>query len=218
MKHIIAALIVILSALLLLFAIRFFFGVGIASPSYAADKKPVLYLYPKEETDVHVRLDYKGQLTCTYPAYEDGWSVTAAPDGTLTDENGNEYYCLFWEGISDTVYDLSAGYCIAGCETAAFLEDILPKLGLNAKEVNEFIIYWLPEMQDNAYNLISFQGKTYTDVAALDITPTPDTVIRVFMAWKALDAAVEIPEPVLPAAPARDGFTAVEWGGTEIVE
>ena len=47
------------------------------------DAKPVLYLYPEKETEVNVRLDYDGELTCTYPAYgEEGWTVTAAPDGT----------------------------------------------------------------------------------------------------------------------------------------
>ena len=52
------------------------------------DAKPVIYLYPEQETTVSVSLDYAGTLTATYPAYEDGWTVTAEPDGTLYDENG----------------------------------------------------------------------------------------------------------------------------------
>ena len=62
------------------------------------DAKPVIYLYPEQETTVSVSLDYTGTLTATYPAYEDGWRVTAEPDGTLYDENGDEYSYLFWEG------------------------------------------------------------------------------------------------------------------------
>ena len=58
--------------------------------------KPVIYLYPEEETRVTVKLDYNGQLTCTYPAYEKGWTVTASPDGTLTDEAGKQYNYLYW--------------------------------------------------------------------------------------------------------------------------
>ncbi len=179
-------------------------------------EKPILYLYPEEETDIDVTLRLDGALTCTYPAYNDGWHVTATPDGTLTDAHGQEYYALYWEGSMQTKFDLSSGYCIPGHETAAFLAEILPKLGLNAKEANEFIIYWLPEMQNHAYNLISFQRDAYTDAAVLDITPDPDTVIRVFMAWKQLDAAVEITEPVLSEPPMRTGFTAVEWGGAKL--
>ena len=37
----------------------------------ACDAKPVAYLYPQTETEITVRLDYDGELTCTYPAYED---------------------------------------------------------------------------------------------------------------------------------------------------
>ena len=39
--------------------------------------KPVLYLYPEEETEVTVTLDFDGTLTSTYPDYGDGWTVTA---------------------------------------------------------------------------------------------------------------------------------------------
>lgn len=59
------------------------------------DAKPVIYLYPKETTQVHVKLDYNGRLTCTWPEYADGWTVTARPDGSLTTEDGNSYSYLF---------------------------------------------------------------------------------------------------------------------------
>lgn len=178
--------------------------------------KPVIYLYPEEETQVSVRLDFDGQLTSTYPSYEDGWTVEAAPDGTLTDPaTGRQYYCLFWEGIGPTEYDFSTGFCVAGENTAAFLEDALADLGLTEKEANEFIIYWLPKMEHNPYNLISFQTEAYTDSAMLTIDPAPDTLIRVFMAWQGLDQPVEV-EPQTLTAPDRTGFTAVEWGGAEM--
>ena len=182
----------------------------------AVTAKPVIYLYPEEETQVSVSLDFDGQLTSTYPAYEDGWTVEASPDGTLTDPaTGRQYYCLFWEGIGPTEYDFSAGFCVAGENTAAFLEDALADLGLTEKKANEFIIYWLPKMEHNPYNLISFQTEAYTDSAALTIDPAPDTLIRVFMAWQGLDQPVEV-EPQTLTAPDRTGFTAVEWGGAEM--
>lgn len=180
------------------------------------DAKPVVYLFPKEELDVTVELDYDGRLTCTYPAYEGGWRVHAAPDGTLTDENGQTYRYLYWEGVCNTEYDFSEGFCVKGSDTAASLEDALARLGLTREEANEFIIYWLPQMQDNTYNLIAFQGEAYTNSARLNITPAPDTLIRVFMAWSPLDEAVEIAPQTL-TAPARSGFTAVEWGGAKVV-
>ena len=107
-----------------------------ADPGGNYNAKPVIYLYPGEETEVSVKLDFDGVLTSTYPAYGSGWTVTARPDGTLTDETGREYYCLFWEGLTETEYDFSTGFCVAGEDTAAFLEDALARLGLTEREAN----------------------------------------------------------------------------------
>lgn len=181
----------------------------------ALERKPVIYLYPEEKTEVTVELDFDGELTSTYPEYKNGWEVIAEPDGTLYDENGREYYCLFWEGISDTEYDFSTGFTVPGGETAAFLEKTLAEIGLTEKEANEFIIYWLPQMEHNAYNLISFQTDVYEDTAKLEITPEPDSLLRVFMVWKPVEKPAEI-EPQTFEPFIRKGFTAIEWGGAKV--
>jgi len=177
--------------------------------------KPAIYLYPETKTDISVTLNLNGTLTCTYPAYHDGWRVTAQPDGTLTDNAGREYYCLYWEGAAQTDFDLSRGFVVPGADTAAFLEEALALLGLTQREANEFIIYWLPRMEANPYNLITFQTQCYTDAATLLVDPTPDSIIRVFMVWKGLHEPMNIPPQAL-TAPERTGFTVVEWGGAEI--
>ena len=179
------------------------------------DSKPVIYLYPEAETEVTVRLEYKGRLTCTYPAPDpDGaWRVTARPDGTLTDNQGREYSYLFWEGASDgNPPDFSRGFVVRGSDTAAFLREKLAYMGLTPREYNEFIVYWLPRMQDNPWNLIAFQGKNYTDSAPLTVTPRPESVLRVFMAYRPLNAPISVPPQELTPF-VRKGFTLVEWGG-----
>lgn len=186
------------------------------NPNEALAAKPVIYLYPEEETLVTVQLDFDGTLTTTYPAYQDGWTVIAQPDGTLIDpDTGREHYCLFWEGTSDVQYDVSTGFVVAGKDTAAFLEESLAEMGLTEKEANEFIIYWLPQMEGNEYNLISFQQESYTDSAALTIDPVPDSILRVFMAWTALEDPIEI-EPQEFGTFERAGFAVVEWGGVKL--
>ena len=177
--------------------------------------KPVIYLYPEEETEVTVCLDLDGDLTCTYPAYDGGWTVTAQPGGILTDAVGQTYNYLYWEGVTSTEYDFSQGFCVPGEDTAAFLEDALARLGLTRLEANEFIVYWLPRMEPHPYNLIAFQAAAYTDHTRLTITPEPDSLLRVFMAWQPLDTQEDIPAQNLPAFD-RTGFTVVEWGGAEI--
>lgn len=177
------------------------------------EAKPVIYLYPEEETNVSVKLDYNGDFICTYPEYNNGWEVIAKPDGTLLYDN-QEYNYLFWEGNSNIEYDFSKGFCVKGSETRKFLEEKLLELGLNRKEANEFIVYWLPKMQNNEYNVISFQTDVYTNNAKLEITPTPDTTIRIFMAYYPSNEMIDIKEQEI-ITPIRQGFTVVEWGGSE---
>ena len=177
--------------------------------------KPVIYLYPEETTRVTVDLAFNGKLTCTYPAYENGWRVTAAPDGTLTDDTGQTYNYLYWEGEGPADYDFSRGFCIPGADTAAFLSDALSRLGLTRREANEFIVYWLPQMEQNPYNLITFQQEAYTETAPLPVTPQPDSILRVFMAWTPLSEPIAIAPQALPAFE-RHGFTLVEWGGAKV--
>lgn len=178
--------------------------------------KPVIYLYPESACEVSVSLNYQGELICTYPDYGEGWNVIARPDGTLTNlEDGKEYSYLFWEGISEADYDMSEGFVVKGEDTAVFLQETLAKLGLTPAEYNEFIVYWLPRMQGNPWNLITFQTGAYTEEAELVVTPAPETVLRVYMAFRPLQEPIEVREPVLEPV-LRRGFTVVEWGGTEV--
>ena len=178
--------------------------------------KPVIYLYPEEETEISVAVDFKygGELTCTYPEYNNGWQVTAEPDGTLYDKNGEEYYCLYWEAEGGADFDNSKGFCVKGEDTAEFLREKLMYIGLTAREANEFIIYWLPKMQDNEYNVITLHTADYADSVPLTVSPAPDTNIRVFMTYYPSEKPVKVQEQVLPHFE-RKGFTLVEWGGSE---
>jgi hypothetical protein len=179
--------------------------------------KPVIYLYPESETDVHVSLDIDdGEFTCTYPEYGGGWSVTAKPDGTLINHaDGEEYSYLFWDADTGVKFTMPDGFLVKREDTESFLREKLCRLGLIPREYNEFIVYWLPILQENEYNLIRFAGEEYTNTAPLTITPAPDSVLRVFMVSEKADGTENIPEQELHSFE-REGFTVVEWGGTEI--
>ena len=177
--------------------------------------KPVIYLYPEKTIDVDVKLVFhdNAALTVTYPQYNNGWKVLAHPDGKLINYADNrEYSYLYWEGIGDTKYDLSKGFVVKKEETIDFLQEKLAYLGLTPKEYNEFIVFWLPYLQESDYNLITFQTTCYTEAVELQINPKPDSMLRVYMVYKPLEKPISIPEQKLEPF-TRKGFTVVEWGG-----
>ena len=177
--------------------------------------KPIIYLYPENDnTEVYVTLSKPERITCSYPKYTDGWNVLADKDGTITDKNRN-YYALYWEGLINKK-DFKDGFVVKGENTAEFLEEKLRILGLTDKEAEEFIIYWLPKMENNRYNLIRFlEEDELNEEMELNISPKPDTLIRIQMQFKPLLFDMDIPEQKLNEVH-RSGFTVVEWGGSKV--
>lgn len=184
-------------------------------PNLWVAKKPLIYLYPTEDTQVSVKLGNPNKLTSTYPAYNGDWNVFAKKDGTLV-KDGRSYYGLYWEGANYTAKQSDEGFVVAGKDSAKFLEEKLAQLGLTEREANEMIIYWLPQLEKNAYNYIRFDLNDVMDkYMPLNVLPKPDTMIRVMMVFKPLEKPVTVHEQKL-STPERKGFTVVEWGGSEI--
>lgn len=179
--------------------------------------KPIIYIYPEKEQEVTISVSNPEKFTTTYPKYENSWEVIASPNGDLVDKKtGRKLYALYWEGKDAKISDMSKGFVVKGENTASFLEEKLEVLGLNEREAEEFIIYWLPKMEHNTYNYIYFQTKEEINQnMELKITPEPETLIRVMMEFKGLNEWMDIEEQQLTKVE-RNGYTVVEWGGTEI--
>jgi len=178
--------------------------------------KPIIYLYPEEDTNVTVKLRHPELITTSYPKYDNEWNILAKKDGTLIDnKTGRELYALYWEGKDRKISLEEEGFIVRGEDTISFLEEKLSILGLTARESEEFIVYWLPKMENNKYNYIRFETmEEINNYMPLEITPKPDTVIRVLMDYKKLDKKIKVKEQKLET-PTRQGFTVVEWGGSE---
>ena len=179
--------------------------------------KPIIYIYPTQETEVNVTLWTPKNLSHTYPKYnnEKWWNVVAQPNGDLEDmETWRKLYALYREWKTYGEDNFTEWFVVKWEDTISFLEEKLALLWLNEREAEEFIIYWLPQMEDNKYNLIRFETKEEQDEnMPLNIIPTPDTVIRVMMDWKAIEELIDIPEQEL-VTPERTWFTVVEWWGS----
>jgi len=186
----------------------------------AAISKPAIYLYPTQKTIVNIQHDFKGEIGTTYPAYKNGWKVIAEPDGALLNLADNrKYEYLFWDGIYTfpaTHFDYKEGFVVSKENTTDFLWKQLAYIGLNEKEINDFVVYWLPQLERNDHNFIYFHINNDIDQSSvLTVQPKPDSWIRLFMEFKPVPAGYSIAEQKLPSIK-RDGFTLVEWGGAVI--
>ncbi len=179
--------------------------------------KPVIYLYPEEEMQISVKLGNPDKITSSYPLYENGWNVLAKPNGDLKDiETGRELYSLYWEGKQSYPTNLDTGFVVKRDNVIPFLEEKLEVLGLNEREAEEFIIYWLPKLQENKYNFINFASlEDINKNMPLEVSPKPESMIRIMMQFKGLNKKIKVKEQKL-VTPERKGFTLVEWGGTQI--
>lgn len=175
--------------------------------------KPILYLYPEKETTVTVTFDKPNNLTTTYPKYKDSWVVTAHPNGDLYDKNNKYYYGLYWEENLNHRVNFNEGFYVESDDAIEFLESKLSYIGLNDKERNEFIMYWLPILERNGKNLVYFElTKERDSYSKLNITPKVDSILRLAIHVKKVNNKVNIKEQKLTTFN-RVGFTAVEWGG-----
>ncbi len=178
--------------------------------------KPIIYIYPEETCEIEVKMPLDNGFSHSYPKYEDKWIVTADSLGNLYDSTTRRsYYGLYWEAEGTFDFTLNEGHVVAGENTISFLESALATLGLNEREANEFIVFWLPILEANPYNLIHFSSDEYEEMAPLKVTPKPDTEIRVMMVYQPLQHAIDFPiQDLNKLAKKRAGFTVVEWGGS----
>lgn len=182
--------------------------------------KPIIYLYPENEIQINVKLGYPELATCVYPEYDlkSGWNVLAKPNGDLIDFNTNRnLYALYYESKNKKEYNVTdEGFVVKREDTVKFLEEKLAILGLNDREAEEFIIYWLLKLQENEYNYIRFASMDeINENMPLEFSQQPDTLIRILMTYKGLNAPIQVKEQNLEKIE-RKGFIAVEWGGSEI--
>ena len=178
-------------------------------------KKPVIYLYPEETMDISVNLNLKNsKFTTIYPKFNDEntWNVRVKPNGDIL-MNGKTYPYLFWEAKSYNPQNTNEGFIVSEENAEEFLEEKLNILGLNEKEKTDFITFWLPVLLKNKLSLCSFQTEKFFENMELNITPKPDSMIRIFLTIKKLDTPIYVKEQKLVSVE-RKGYTVVEWGGS----
>ncbi len=184
------------------------------SPGGAEMGKPVIYLYPEENTRVKVNVKPTNGISVSDPDIGDGWEVLATPKGDIYNlKDRKKYPYLFWEGFATNFITPKEGFVVAKTDVETFFDTKLAFMGMNEKETADFKEFWLPFFTEKPYYFITFiDQKTFDTYAPLTVEPKPDTLIRIFFDYKGLDEKKEVKEQRLKRGE-RKGFTLIEWGG-----
>lgn len=177
--------------------------------------KPVIYLYNDQPLDVEVKYLEDYRLKTTYPEYEDGWRVHINENGMLNiNDSQREYYAIFFDEYRTHDATFEYGFNVSKDAAREFLENSLDTLGFTNREADEFIMFWLPILEENEHSLVYFeQTEERNAECPLSYSVTPDTVLRTIIHIKKVDTPQDITPQELETIN-RVGFTVVEWGGT----
>jgi hypothetical protein len=185
------------------------------------------------------------------------WDVLAAPSGILRAAPppgaapAPPVASLFWEAdlpaatmpsspsasasASPPPLALSPGhecFCVPGAALGDALLRALRRRGLAVREYTEMASFWAARLGHHPFvvgRLLRAGAELDAGVAALHIAPQPDTLLRVYLLARGVDAhqawataPMEEEEGEgegdgdVAAGCERSGFTAVEWGGSEV--
>lgn len=182
--------------------------------------KPALYLYPPEATPVRAQIHYDGILTHLHPKPGiQGWDVVALPNGQLIDQASSNpkdtVGYLFWEGTRrDAQYDLSQGSCLPKDSLSIWLNMRLKEAQLSGRERQDFLTYWIPKLSIGPMIQVHLADSSeYDAYARWTIIPKPTIFNRIFVVFTQSKTCPNMTPQSWKKA-LRQGFTAIEWGGT----
>jgi hypothetical protein len=204
--------------------------------------KPVIYLYPEKDTEISVRLINPTYFTAVIPNYNSYWKVLAQPNGILKDLKTeltkcesleikfgteyatkacekNQYPFLYWSGKTKGINYPKAenGFIVKKENLNPFFDEKLSFIGFNQKEINDFKEYWVAKLSKNNsdyFRITFFQNDVLNSMFPMEVKPNPNSSIRIFMDWSAINENTSIIEQKLKSY-SRNGFTLVEWGGLD---
>ncbi len=177
--------------------------------------KPAVYLYPEQTSYVSVKLNPTEPLTYSDPIYpSNGWGVVANPTGEIFYQSKPYDYLYYETKIEDKKINIpTKGFVVERNKLSTLFKDILPKLGLNPHETQQFTDYWADKLPASPYYFVGIVPEDNLNaISPLNVNPLPQTTIRVTLYFKPLDEKENVEQPTI-TTPVRTGFTVVEWGG-----
>lgn len=192
---------------------------------------PAIYLYPAERLPIQVKLIMRGQsvMTTSEPAYQDGWRVFVDPSrpyNRITSQyapvfDNKPYGYLDYHAVRDGDWQENEGWVVSSKDLRDFLRREMTAIGCNETEIEDYIMA-VPRAMEEKYmtetNFVIYPqfGKIVDDSVALEVTPAPDAVYRLWLYFKeAPKGKGSKPRPPKLPKISRKGFHVVELGIVE---
>jgi hypothetical protein len=176
--------------------------------------KPNLYLYPTANTltTVVLKHDARQEVFASEPAYLDGWSGMAHPDGTFSVTPGERSPFLFYEisllPAQVAAFQHTNAVCIDGPGAVNAMAALLGDCGFNAREQADFVDGWVDDMpvRDSyaVYPQRNVEGAVHVGIE-------PELPLeRLWLVVQDGAGCTPSNAPIVPIA--RPAGHAVEWG------
>ena len=164
---------------------------GTVLPNNTEEKKPNIYLYPETETEITVTFEKPEYLTSSIPDYTGAWTVTASPDGKLTDTVGNSYGYLFYEAlVKKKAFQTEEGFLIPADNREETFRRILTAYGFNEQETADFIEYWSDYLKGGTDYLMYPMLTDGVDAAMpVSFSVNPDSITRIWFGFAHYDGS-----------------------------
>ncbi len=173
---------------------------------------PNIYLYPESTTQVQIEISFPdvGEIILSEPEYNDGWDVSVTEDGIID----GQYDYLFYEAMLPQPNNQERGWLIARSDLESKFRSILTDYGCVGREIDDFIEFWVPRLDYAPWFAVYPQD--VETMMHLNITPQPDTMLRLHFCIRGVNQEIPIIQPSTPEKFIRDKFTVVEWGAFEL--
>lgn len=172
--------------------------------------KPNIYIYPTEQTNLCVKIEFPlgGEVVESIPEYDDRWCVNVQPGGLID----NQYSYLFYESKQPDIFQYKEGWCIAQNKLKSFFENNLQQYNFSQQEITDFTDYWISRLKTSSFYLIYPQTNEIIDKAIqLDFSVQPDNIGRLFYAIAGTSEAQILKAPEKKSIDRKD-FYVMEWG------
>ena len=173
--------------------------------------KPNIYIYPQNNIQLTVNLGFPlgGEIITSIPEYGTGWNVFVDTTGLID----NKYSFLFYESIQPDIWQNNYGWITKKSELESFFRKNMADYGFRGKEIDDFIDYWIPRLQNYSfYSIYPQTAKLIEFVIKLDFSKEPDNLLRLFYVIKGHNQLQDkLIEPTIDNFK-REGYYTTEWG------